>query len=75
MTPKTTIPCDCGSDNARWHGERTGLRSYRCDNCERIHVALQFLRSDYVQGNKHRLGALGSQDIDSAIAALTQEMP
>lgn len=38
---------------------------------DRIKSALSCLQSSHVQENKHRLGALGSQDIDSAIASLS----
>jgi hypothetical protein len=27
------IPCDCGSKQAHWRGQRTGRRSYMCDEC------------------------------------------
>lgn len=67
----TEIPCECGSMNARWYGERTGRREYMCDNCYRIKTAIGHLRSDHVQANKFRLGTLGVQDIDMALAALT----
>jgi hypothetical protein len=26
-------PCDCGSTDASWHGDRYGLRQYMCDKC------------------------------------------
>ncbi len=29
----TTIPCDCGSPNAVWRGDKNGLRMYICDEC------------------------------------------
>ena len=29
----TTIPCDCGSPNAVWRGDKWGLRMYICDEC------------------------------------------
>lgn len=28
-----TIPCDCGSDEATWRGDRYGLRMYLCPDC------------------------------------------
>lgn len=62
--------CECGNPNASFHGDRHGLRSFRCNQCEAINAALQWLASDYVQRNKHRLGVLGAQDVDNAIAAL-----
>lgn len=32
--------------------------------------AERFLASDHIQKNKHRMGALGAQDIDNALAAI-----
>ena len=29
----TIIPCDCGSPNAVWRGNKRGLRMYICDEC------------------------------------------
>jgi hypothetical protein len=49
------------------------MRVYRCDNCDRIEDAISTLRSDYVQRNKFRLGALGASDIDQALAILTRK--
>jgi len=30
---QTIIPCDCGSTEAYWHGDRSGHREYCCDEC------------------------------------------
>lgn len=27
------IPCECGSDQANWRGDRYGLRMYLCPDC------------------------------------------
>lgn len=66
----TKPPCDCGNQHASWYGDPQGLRVYRCDPCNRIENAIAFLRSSHVQDNKHRLGCLGAQDIDNALASL-----
>ena len=29
----TVIPCDCGSDQANWRGDKYGLRMYLCPDC------------------------------------------
>lgn len=70
---KTDILCQCGSSNAKWFGDRHGRREYLCPSCYRIQTAIAFLRSDYVQDNKHRMGVLGQQDIDNALLILTTE--
>jgi hypothetical protein len=67
--------CDCGNPNAAWRGDRHGLRSFRCEQCEAIYSALEWLKSDHVQQNKFRLGALGAQDIDYAVTALQRAQP
>lgn len=66
-------PCDCGNVHAKWFGDPRGLRIYRCAQCDSIETAIAYLRSDYVQHNKHRLGVLGAQDVDNALAALLRK--
>ena len=73
---KTTIPgCDCGHPDAYWHGDRAGLRVFECKSCHESKAALACLLSGYVQRNKHRLGALGAQNIDLAVSALREALP
>ena len=31
-------PCECGSKDARWHGNRNGHRYYQCDACAFSHT-------------------------------------
>ncbi len=33
--PCRTMPCECGSHDAYWHGPEYGLREYACDACWR----------------------------------------
>jgi hypothetical protein len=33
--PVAGMPCECGSDDAYWHGSEEGLREYVCDDCWR----------------------------------------
>lgn len=37
---------------------------------DKLDFAIEMLQSDFVQKNKFRLGALGSQDLDNALSAL-----
>ncbi len=40
--PSRTMPCECGSHDAYWHGPEYGLREYACDACwgaRRLRVA------------------------------------
>ena len=32
-TADNIIPCDCGSDQANWRGDKYGLRMYLCPDC------------------------------------------
>jgi hypothetical protein len=65
-----TSPCDCGHPDAYWHGPRDGQREYMCKGCWHVRQAVALLKGDYVQRNKHRLGVLGSNDVDAAIVYL-----
>ncbi len=33
QSKSSTVPCRCGSRDARWHGPEDGLRQYGCDKC------------------------------------------
>jgi hypothetical protein len=33
VTGDPVIPCDCGSDQANWRGDKHGLRMYLCPDC------------------------------------------
>lgn len=65
-------PCECGHPNPSWHGQREDRRDYLCANCFVIKKALEMLSEDYVQRNKHRLGVLGQQSLDSAVRWLKE---
>ena len=32
-TANSTPPCECGSEEASWHGDRCGIRQYMCEKC------------------------------------------
>lgn len=34
------IPCDCGSPDAVWRGDKCGLRMYVCDDCAKLYPEL-----------------------------------
>lgn len=44
------------------------------ETTDRIKAALAALESDHVQKNKFRMGILGSQDIDIAVANLKEAL-
>lgn len=49
------IPCDCGSEDATWHGDRHGLRTYMCEKCyvESRRVSWYPLISKIVEEHQH----------------------
>lgn len=40
-------PCECGSPDAHWHGDRRGLRVYMCDKCAKENL---YVQSEHTRG-------------------------
>ena len=54
----TSIPCNCGQTDARWHGNAEGLRAYSCDCCW-AEQTFTYMLSQYNEGEKTLSDLLG----------------
>ncbi len=71
-------PCDCGNENASWHGDHCGRREYCCDKCfKRYKEQLAEARAEIERINHQRRAGwteierlkLVSQNQETVIAA------
>jgi len=72
MNNETKPSCDCGIKEARWRGDRYGLRMYLCDKCAKETF---FIQSEQVRGEprRYRIEMRGKSKFESLVTGCSSK--